>query len=381
MKVLLINYEFPPLGGGAGNATRHLATRRAGMGDVVKVLTMAHGDLPTAEWRDGYEIIRAPSRRALPDRCTPFEMTTFMLGSMYSTWKLSRRWRPDAAMAFFSIPGAPVAWLLKVMTGVPYIVSLRGGDVPGFLPEDLQGYHRLTTPLIRFLWKRAACVTANGTWLADLARRCAPDLPVEVVPNGVDPRSHQPGTSSRAKGLPRLLFVGRLARQKGVDVLLEAMARPETGTDVILDIVGDGGERPALEAQTKRLGLEKRVIFHSWLRGEELRKQYQSADIFVLPSRDEGMPNVLLEAAASGLPLIATRVGSNPDALREGETGLLVDADDPVSLSKALNELISDPDRAGRMGTAGRIYMKQHFSWDTMTQRYRALLLSTCREG
>jgi len=376
MKILLVNYEFPPLGGGAGNATCHLAAGLAQLGDEVKVLTMAYNDLPVSEWCDGYEIVRAPARRARPDRCTPFEMTTFMLGGMFTAMKLSRSWRPDVTLAFFSIPGAPVAWALKVVTGIPYIVSLRGGDVPGFLPEDLKGYHRFTTPLIRFLWKRAACVTANGTWLADLARRCDPGVSVEVIPNGVDTVSYQPG-EAQSEGPPRLLFVGRLARQKGVDVLLDAMVRPEIGLEVVLDIVGDGSERANLEAQAACLGLHERVVFHSWLRDKELRKRYQAAHAFVLPSRDEGLSNALLEAVASGLPVVATRAGSSVDALRDGHTGFMVDVEDSTSLAEKLGDLLSDLDKARAMGQAGRAFIEEHFSWDTMTKQYRTVMINT----
>ncbi|NDV27481.1 glycosyltransferase family 4 protein [Desulfovibrio sp. JC010] len=373
MKVLLVNYEFPPLGGGAGNATRHLAADLTTMGDEVKVLTMAHGDLPAREWRDGYEIIRVPSRRKRADRCTPLEMSTFMAGGAYSALKLFRTWKPDAALAFFSIPGAPVAWLLNRLTGVPYALSLRGGDVPGFLPDDLAGYHRLTTPLIRFLWKRAAFVTTNCRWLADLTQRTEPGLPVNIIPNGVDTDSHHPAPQ-RADGPPQLLLVGRLTRQKGVDILLEALSYSNISRDVRLDIVGNGDERAALEAQAKQLGLADRVTFHSYLRGEALRRQYQKADIFVLPSRDEGLPNVLLEAAASGLPVLTTRAGGCPDAIRDRETGLLVEPDNSKELAHALSTLLSAPDRARAMGHAGRELMIREFSWTKVNSRYRSLL-------
>src|SRR5262249_7766106 len=155
-------------------------------------------------------------------------------------------WKPDAVIAFFGIPSGPVGLLLKLIGGRPYIVSLRGGDVPGFQPYDLALFHKLLGPVIRLLWKKAVAVVANSGGLAALGRRFAPEVPIEVIPNGVDGRKFHPAADGKKHPGPvRMLFVGRVVFQKGLDVLLEALAGLPVELDYELEIIGDGDERPA----------------------------------------------------------------------------------------------------------------------------------------
>src|SRR5262245_18319177 len=118
-RVLLINYEFPPVGAGAGNATANIARCLAASGDDVLVLTSRYGDLPHREQRDGYRILRVAAKRGRVDRCSPLEMLTFVLGGVLPALAIGRRWRPDAACAFFGVPSGPLALLLRASIGIP----------------------------------------------------------------------------------------------------------------------------------------------------------------------------------------------------------------------------------------------------------------------
>lgn len=394
-RLLLVNYEYPPLGGGAANATANMARELAVQGVEVTVLTAAFGTLPRRETTPaGVRIHRIPSLRRRADRSSVVEMLAFLALSLPAAVRLARAWRPDATIAFFGVPGGPAGWLLKALLGVPYVVSLRGGDVPGFQYDGIALFHRLAGPMIGFLWRRAAAVVANSDGLADLARRFAPDVPVTVVANGVDATLFRPVDSpspprgegwgegeTPATGFPgaplRLLVVGRLVRQKGVDLILEAMARTSIPLD--LTVVGDGGARAALEAQAAALGLQTRVRFAGWLERTALPDAYRAADLFVFPSRDEGMPNVVLEAMASGLPVAATDIAGNRDLVVDGETGFLLPVDDVAALAAALERLAADPDLRRRMGAAGRARAVERFSWAAVATAYRALALGVDR--
>lgn len=375
MRLLLINYEYPPLGGGAGNATANIARELATMGNDVVVLTSAFKNLPRHEQVDGFTIIRVPVLRRYMDRCSPFEMVTFTISATFAAIRLVPSWKPDASIAFFGIPSAPISWVLKFIYHIPYLVSLRGGDVPGFPLTELATYHLLTRPIIHFFWRHATYVVANSEGLRSIAQGSISNKQIEMIPNGVDTEKFYPAPTNpeRSSGLNqvRLLIVGRLVRQKGLDILFKAMTQ---FTSTTLEIVGDGQAKNDLESLATTLNLNSRVHFVNWLVREHLLGHYHSADIFVFPSRAEGMPNVLLEAMASGLPVIATQIAGNEELVQDGETGLLIPVEDVDALSQALSRLIADPALRRRMGAAGRARVERDYSWRHVAKSYLHLI-------
>lgn len=174
----------------------------------------------------------------------------------------------------------------------------------------------------------------------------------------------------------RLVVAARLEPVKRLDVLLRAMAILRTTIpDVTLRVVGDGSERQALEQLARELSLGASVEFVGWREdvGEELRQ----ADCFVLPSRSEGLSMTILEAMATGLPVVTTRVGGNPEVVEDGATGLLVPHSDPAALAAALARLLADPAGRLRMGLAGRQRVLARFSLRAMAEGYHRLYLGT----
>jgi glycosyltransferase involved in cell wall biosynthesis len=371
--LLLLNYEYPPIGGGAGNATANMARELAGLGHRVRVVTAAFGGLPRRQVVDGYELVRLPVVRRHADHCSPLEMLTFLVSAGVALPLLQRDFQANACIAFFGIPCGPAAWFLKQLCGVPYIVSLRGGDVPGFLPYNLAGYHKVTGPLIRFLWRGAAHVVANSQGLAALARQSAGQMPIRMIPNGVDTARFTPAEHREHRGPVQLVFVGRVVHQKGLDVLLSALSRLPAEADYELTIVGDGPLRDTLTKQAASLGVLARLRFAGWAGREEMPDLLRRADLFVFPSRDEGMPNAVLEAMAAGLPVVATRISGNEEVVADGETGLLVPPDDPDALAGALAGFLADAALRRRMGAAGRERVCREYSWRSVAERYAAL--------
>ncbi len=374
-RLLFINYEYPPLGGGAATASRHLIREWTAMGCEVEVLTSRFPGLPRCEQTDGATVRRLWAARRRRDRGRIDEMSLFMAGATWAGLGAALRRRPDAVIAFIGIPAGPPAWLINRLTGVPYVVALRGGDVPGFRCEGIDAFHRLLAPFTRLMWRQAAAVTANSAGLSALARAFAPDLAVPVIHNGVDAGLFRPDPAKpETDDAPvRLLAVGRLVAQKGVDVLLNALAEPGLER-AVLDVVGDGDWRARLEAQAAALGLTDRVRFLGWLDRAELAGVYRAVDVFVLPSRDEGMPNVVLEAMASGLPVAASRVAGAEDLVAEGETGFLVPPEDAAALAAALKKLVGDAGLRAAMGARGRSRVEADFTWRAAATAYLNLL-------
>jgi glycosyltransferase involved in cell wall biosynthesis len=212
---------------------------------------------------------------------------------------------------------------------------------------------------------------------------------IDVIPYGIDAdacaRSAHPGAFRRAIGAqvePIVGFVGRLTRQKGVDVLLRAFARVEARhPEARLALAGDGPDRSALEELARSLGL-KRVMFLGW-RGDVADIMADSS-LLAVPSRWEGFGLVTLEAMALGKPVVAARVSALPEIVVPGETGLLVSSGSEAELADALLSLISDPSRAGRMGRAGKARAREEFPVERMARRtadlYRGLTSEKTRK-
>jgi glycosyltransferase involved in cell wall biosynthesis len=371
MRFLIINSEYPPVGGGAGNASAHVGSELVDRGHEVTILTCRFGDSPHRETRQGVRLVRIPSWRKSESSSGAWEQLHFMISAAWSSLRFVRGWRPDGVIAYFGVPSGPAAWLLRKVYGVPYLVSLRGGDVPGFRPYDFALYHRLLGPIIRLIWRGAEAVVANSEGLKNLAEDFAPRVVIRVIPNGVDVDKYHP--VERSWNAAHLLFTGRLVYQKGLDLLLDALSALGDLT-WRLTIVGDGPELVPLMEQAKSLGLKERVDFVGWKTRQDLLPYYHEANLFVFPSRHEGMPNALLEAMSCGLPAIATDIAGNQELVVDGENGLLVPSEDVDALRDALRTLISQEHLRVEMGKAARQHILESYSWQATAQAYLRLL-------
>lgn len=374
MRVLIVNYEFPPIGGGAATATLHLGHALIRLGHEVCVLTSAFGNLRGESMEDGLRIRRVPALRRLADRASIREMSAFAVSGLLALPAIVRSFRPDRAIVMFTIPCGHIGLLLQKLRRVPYVVSLRGGDVPGHVPH-LDGFHRALAPIRRAVLANATAVVANSEGLAALAMR-SDAVEVEVIPNGVDCTYFIPCELPAEPGSRfAFLFVGRFSREKNVDRLIEqiAMLPSEERDRVVLKIVGDGPLREELVRRASDLGVENRVTWLGWVDRARLQEIYRSSHCLVNPSSFEGMPNSVLEAMASGLPVVASAVRGNSETVVDGETGILFDLDRPEDFQSALRRLASDRELAHAMGARGRALALSRFSWDHAAERYMNL--------
>lgn len=372
MRILLINYEYPPLGGGAAKATANIAREMAALGHTVLVMTSRWRNLPHEETVDGYTVIRIPARRAKADRSNPIEMLSFLFSSVLCVLKLRRRWPVDYTLAFFGIPSGPAAWVLKKVAQVPYIISLRGGDVPGIGIEGVGKYEVLSKPVIQFLWKRAAHVVANSQSLAELARRSSRGKDIPVIPNGVDTTFFCPGSTRRAG---QWVFVGRITAYKGVDYLIEAVSQltPEEQQKLNFCIVGDGLYRLDCIRLAQERGVSDRFEFVGWKSPEQIRDYYQASEGFIFPTLFEGMPNALLEAMACGLPVISTTAPGIEGLVQDN--GWVVTPANADELAERLRYALLHPTELSAMGQRSR-ELAQTYSWRTVAERYLDLMQS-----
>jgi len=375
MKILLLNSEYPPIGGGAGNASANLA-RLLARNNEVFLLTSHFGDQPRDENCDGVRILRVSALRRKVDRSNVIEQLAFIAAASFRTLNLVRQFKPDVTLAFFGLPSGAVAWLLKKIYGIPYVVSLRGGDVPGFRPYDFKLYHKIAAPFLHVIWHDASAVIANSKGLHDLATAFDSTIEIPIVPNGVDLEKFS--TPARDWSAPRLLSVGRLVYQKDLDLAMRALADLKD-LSWTWTIAGDGSQMETLQSMANEFGIADRIHFIGWQSAAQLKEQYRAANIFLFPSRHEGMPNAVLEAMASGLPVVATRIAGNEELVVNGETGALVPTEDVDSLRESLRPLLVDAKMRERMGRASRQRVEQSFSWDRVAEQYRKILEEAVR--
>ena len=372
MSLLIINYEYPPIGGGAANASFFLARSLAKMGEKVVVMTSGFQGLHGLRLENSVYVHRLRTLRHLRDRSNPLEMGSFLLSGLLQGQRIAKRHRVDKVLVFFAVPCGPIGYWLRRRLHLPYVVSLRGGDVPGFEPQMTQ-FHRLLTACRRAVLRQALAVVAISQGLADLSRQT--DLfPVQVIPNGVDVDFFRPPDEPRDfPGKPfAFLFAGRFQPQKNLFFLLDrfnelqqASRRPFT-----LHLVGNGPMLTNLQQYAARLGLQDRLIWHGWLDKESLRRVYQSADCFINPSLYEGMPNTVLEAMASGLPVVASHIPGHDDLVKPGETGYLINLSEAAAFTQAFINLMDHRELARAMGQAGRDLAVRDFSWDRTALNY-----------
>jgi glycosyltransferase involved in cell wall biosynthesis len=369
--ILMFIPEFPPIGGGAGNASANLAREMARQGHQVTLMTVRFGDFPREEVWEGVRILRVPALRRRLDRSGAVEQLTFIAAGLWEGWKFARRAHPDAVVAFFGVPSGAIAWVLKKRFSIPYVVSMRGGDVPGFRPYNFRLYHRLIAPFLRLIWRDADALVANSQGLRALALAFSPNAEILVIPNGVDLDAYAP--APRAWSPPRILSVGRVVYQKGLDVAMRALSELR---DMAWSwtIAGDGSARASLEAAAQEAGIAERIHFAGWQEKDALRALYREANLFLFPSRDEGMPNAVLEAMASGLPVVATNIAGNEELVVPGETGILVPSDDAEALRNGLETCLEDESLRKRMGRAGRRRVEESYSWTGAASAYLRLL-------
>jgi glycosyltransferase involved in cell wall biosynthesis len=299
--------------------------------------------------------------------------------------RLARTGDFDLVHAFWPVPHGAIGAAAKRASGVPLISTFFGVELTW-----LESQSSFLRPVLRGIVRASDAVTVISTYTGERLRASVPDARPVVIPFGAAVEPHaQPehGAAVRDESAPfTLLFVGRLVERKGVHVLLEALARlTDAERPVRLEVIGNGPERPALEAQASSLGLGERVRFRGFVAEGELERALAGSDALVLPAvvdrkgDVEGLGVVLLEALAHGTPVIASAAGGITDIVRDRETGLLVPPADAAALAEAIRIYRDDPALASRLAESGRRYVEENFSWPSIIDRLVALYARVAR--
>lgn len=371
MKILVLVHEFPPVGGGGGRVAQDLCAGLVERGHQIRILTAQCGDLPKLETQDGVDILRLRSGRKVPYRANFSAMLGFVLASIWEGLRQIRTSRPDVIHVHFAVPAGVSAFVLSRLTKIPYVITAHLGDVPGGVPEKTNKWFRWVFPFTPIIWRNAAKIAAVSQFTRELALQSY-DVPIDVIPNGVDLKALDPGPISL--NLPnRIVFAGRFTEQKNPIKLLDCLAKI-VNIPWHCTLIGDGPLRPAMEAVVEKANLNDRITFLGWVKPERVIDQYRKADLMFMPSFSEGLPVVGVQALAMGLALILSNVGGNIELVDHGVNGFVFNPDDTKGFVTALRELLTDPDRLLQFRKASRV-KSEKFTMSYVTKQYEMLLV------
>ena len=278
---------------------------------------------------------------------------------------LHRKHRFDIIHCHSSYPPAYVALAFRKLFDVPVVVRPHGSDVlPG---GRIRSNPRVEKKLKRTL-ARVDAVIAQGAFLKATVEELGVDpAKVHVIHNGVNLKEFSQGKPF-GHHRPYMLGLGNWIPRKGFDVLLRAFAMLRDDAPDLL-LAGRGGEEEKLKTLARELGITQRVRFVGFIQGQPKVDLYRGAMFFVCPSRIEPFGNVILEAMASGLPVVASNIGGNTELVNDGERGLLFESENSEALAKAMQIMLESPDQVRRMAEAASRYIET-FDWPLATQRY-----------
>jgi glycosyltransferase involved in cell wall biosynthesis len=342
-----------------GGAQTYVASLLAPLADRFDVAVAAHGDGPLLE------AARAAGVRFVPLRQVrrPLSLWRDALG-LLELLALLRRQHPHIVHVNSAKAGA-LGRLAATLAGVPIRVYTVHGWAFRAHGWPASALYRWAERLLRPLTTVTICV-ADSERRAGLAAHTCEERTTVVIHNGVAPGGFREVGKARS-GRPRLVTVGRLQEPKDALTLVRALAALR-GRPFEAVLVGDGPDRPAVEEEVRRLGLESAVQ----LLGErdDVPELLGTADVFVLSSYSEGLPLSILEAMAAGLPVVASNVGGVSELVADGDTGLLVPPGDAQSLAAAIERLLEDPALCRRFGEAGRIRVAEYFDLAAVQQAH-----------
>lgn len=341
MKILVIIHEYPPIGGGGGPIARDLSLQWVKAGHQVRVVTARFGDLPSHEIVDGVEIVRLDSHRTESFRAKMGAMIGFVTAaSRYCCFQCSD-FQPDLIHVHFAVPNGPVAMAASWKMKVPYVITAHLGDIPGASPEKTKKWFSYIQPFTPPIWKKAARVIAVSEFSRQMALKSY-DVPIDVIPNGIDYEKIKNDRIS-AHAVPEIVFAGRFVPQKNLMQIIKTLSAVQD-LNWHATLIGDGQEKESVIKAAAEAGIAERISFPGWKTPEEVIDIFHHSDILFMPSLTEGLPVTGIQGMSSGLALLLSSAGGNPEIIREKENGFIHEPDDTEGFAKNLRYLLTEPD-------------------------------------
>jgi glycosyltransferase involved in cell wall biosynthesis len=381
MRALFLTHSFPRQpGDAAGSFVLKLAVALRDYGVDVHVVAPSGDHLPATDRFDGIPVERfryAPRRyeklayagnmhtQVRDSWGAKLALLGFLGAEFGSAVRARRAFEPDVVHAHWWFPGGLVGTWLSGLSGVPLVTTLHGTDV------RLARGTAVARPLFRHVLQQSRAVTTVSRWLARETESIVSGIRATVAPMPVATDLFSPGG---VRDSNRLLFVGRLTAQKGIRPLIDAVAAMRHRVE--LDVVGDGPLATELANRVRDLGIADRVRWLGHLPQPNLVELYRRATALVIPSTDEGLGLVAVEAQLCETPVVAFESGGLTDTVQHERTGLLVPAGNVQALAAALDALLDRPDRGTDLGRAGRMVALAGFAPESAARRYAGIYRS-----
>ena len=361
MRILMLNYEFPPLGGGAANANYYMLKEFAKIKDIeIDLVTSSKDSYSFEQFSKNINIYKLDVGKKSLHYWTFYEMLKWSIQAYFKASKLIKNQKYDVCHCWFGWPAGVIGWMFRKK--VPYIVGLRGSDVPGYNSRLRILDKLIFSQISKLVWAGAKRVIANSDGLRKLALKTNPDCKMDIIYNGIDTSEFKQSVNKEKSDVLRLISIGRLIERKGYNYLIKALQ----GLDgVKLTLVGEGNLKENLKKLAASLNVN--LEFAGYVEHSKLVKYYHEADIFVLPSLNEGMSNTVLEAMACGLPLIVTDVGGTSELIKEN--GFVVSKRNSLAIKDVVSKFLENRRLLSTMGRISR-YLAQEMSWKEVVKEY-----------
>jgi len=377
MKILTLNYEYPPLGGGAGLITRQICSGLCNLNHSVTVITAGMAGQTGTFNENGVEVIRLASERKAEYQSNVREMLSWIRLAKNEALTYCEKWQPDVIFAHFALPGGEVARYLNKKTGIPYVIMSHGHDIPWFDPKQMFFYHLAAYCRIKKIYRHCSALFLQSEFTKKNADRFSGKKQSQkniVIPNGCD-NTLFPPVENNFSGTLRIYTGGRMVPQKEPGTLLKALTVLKSeGIHFHLTIAGDGPLLPSLKKFCSRNALENNVTFTGWLRKDEIPEQLKKTDVFVLPSRAEGMSISLLEALCSGVWAMVTPVSGNTDLVEENVNGNFFPVNDYRALAAKLIDFSRKLNGGYPLKKEVNENFREKYCWNHIAKKYEAEL-------
>jgi glycosyltransferase involved in cell wall biosynthesis len=369
MKVLMVNYEYPPQGGGAAAVMFQLARALTQRRDVELTILAGwdarYGNPGSIE---GCEVIPIAVRRNNVHFSGMRSILEFIAKGAARIRDLVTERKFDLVHFHFSVPTGLLKFRLPANT--PYLCSLHGLDVPMFVPDESPILQTLMKSLNRIVVSDANAVVAPSMSLKNAVKVWLPHIEPVVIHHGVDLEMFK-AKQDYARRARRFVCVARLARFKRIELLIDAFHRARGAReDAVLDIYGDGYLRETLKARIAQLNASSYIRLCGPRSQQELAELLPTYDAFVLPSTSDSFGLVFVEAMAAGLPVIAANAGGPGEIVLANNTGMLVDPDNVESLVEMIERAMDSVVEMSALGQAGRKRAEEKFAWGVIAGQY-----------
>ncbi len=362
MKILVLCYEYPPVGGGGAKVVEGLNSELLARNNEIDLVTMGFKGLPEFEKKKNLKIYRVPSIKKKLFVTTYLEIIFHLIVSFFFVFKLLKKNNYDFIHSHFILPDSIISYVMKKIFGIKYFITAHGSDIPGYNPDKFQIMHLFFKPLWKNIISNAEKVAYPSYNLLNLAEKVSLQKNYEIIPNGIKLNKFNPLREKKKK----VLIVTRMLERKGVQYFLQALNNLKH--DFEINIVGDG---PYLET-LKKIAVENNSGVKFWghlnNKSQEFKDLFEESMIFVFTSESENFPIVLLEAMTAGMAIITTN--GNGCAEVVGDCAELVSPKNSNEIKFALEKLIDDSDYCSRLGYLARKRVEENFSWNSVGAQY-----------